>query len=376
MYQSVDNQSNGPYVFISYAHLDSNRVLPSIFELMDRGYRVWYDAGIEAGTEWPEYIAERLYESHAIVVFISKYYLYSQNCLREIKFAAQLKKKIILVFLENLIIPDNIKKLLSNATVLYNKSSFSHDNFMLKICELDIMSKCKGEITNQTEDFDVSIEDDLFYAKECKESGRDKEARQRLQRAADKGSAEALYQLSEYYRWDERGNVAKDMTEAARLCRLAAEAGHPAAQKQTGCDYLNGNGVIKDYREAVKWFRKSAEAGFAEGQYMLASCYQEGEGVEKNLKEARYWYTKSAEQGFSYSKTALQVLDSIDDGYVPNNYVKKMLELSKYTSTPIFVDTNDVYDESLIDDNIDAILDSFSDEELISLLSSLMDDDF
>ena len=39
-----------PFLFISYAHKDSERVLPIIRRLMAQGYRVWYDAGIDPGT--------------------------------------------------------------------------------------------------------------------------------------------------------------------------------------------------------------------------------------------------------------------------------------------------------------------------------------
>ena len=49
-----------PYIFISYAHKDMAKVLPIIEGLAEKGFRIWYDAGIEAGTEWPEYIAEHL----------------------------------------------------------------------------------------------------------------------------------------------------------------------------------------------------------------------------------------------------------------------------------------------------------------------------
>ena len=62
---------NEPYIFISYAHRDNDRVLPLIEALQQRGYRVWYDAGIAAGTEWPEYIADRLDGSACVVAFIA-----------------------------------------------------------------------------------------------------------------------------------------------------------------------------------------------------------------------------------------------------------------------------------------------------------------
>ena len=46
-----------PYVFISYAHDDSNLIYPIIGELQKKGLRVWYDEGIEVGTHWDEIIS-------------------------------------------------------------------------------------------------------------------------------------------------------------------------------------------------------------------------------------------------------------------------------------------------------------------------------
>ena len=48
-----------PYIFMSYSHKDTDVVLNAVDVLTDNGFHVWYDNGIEAGTEWPEYIAER-----------------------------------------------------------------------------------------------------------------------------------------------------------------------------------------------------------------------------------------------------------------------------------------------------------------------------
>ena len=60
-----------PYIFISYAHKDSERVLPIIESLAEKGFRVWYDAGIEAGTEWPDYIAENLENAAVVMALLS-----------------------------------------------------------------------------------------------------------------------------------------------------------------------------------------------------------------------------------------------------------------------------------------------------------------
>ena len=35
-----------PYIFISYAHKNTDQVIPIISVLQNRGFRVWYDAGI------------------------------------------------------------------------------------------------------------------------------------------------------------------------------------------------------------------------------------------------------------------------------------------------------------------------------------------
>ena len=42
------------YIFISYCHKDRASVFPIIEQMARDGYRVWYDEGIDPGSEWPE----------------------------------------------------------------------------------------------------------------------------------------------------------------------------------------------------------------------------------------------------------------------------------------------------------------------------------
>ena len=88
------------YIFVSYAHKDSPTVLPLIDALRKNGYTVWYDQGIEAGTEWPEYIAERIQECGVFLACISPAAMQSNNCRNEINFALSLKKDCLTVYLE------------------------------------------------------------------------------------------------------------------------------------------------------------------------------------------------------------------------------------------------------------------------------------
>ena len=108
-------------------------------------------------------------------------------------------------------------------------------------------------------------------------------------------SAEAWYNRGLRYHNGE--GVPKDMTEAVKWYRKAAEQGLAEAQFNLGVLYGDGEGVPKNDAEAVKWFRKAAEQGLAEAQYNLGLCYNNGEGVPKDDAEAVKWFRKAAEQG-------------------------------------------------------------------------------
>ncbi len=51
---------NEPYVFVSYAHKDSNAVFPELKWLKDQGFNIWYDEGISPGTEWREELGQAI----------------------------------------------------------------------------------------------------------------------------------------------------------------------------------------------------------------------------------------------------------------------------------------------------------------------------
>ena len=101
-----------PYVFISYSHRDSDRVLEIISVLNDRKLRLWYDEGIPAGSDWPKNIELHMRGCAAVLFFVSETALASPNCFSEIKTAAALKKPILLVPLESTAPNDTWKKLL------------------------------------------------------------------------------------------------------------------------------------------------------------------------------------------------------------------------------------------------------------------------
>lgn len=81
-------EGNKPYIFVSYAHLDSDMVLPVIRALYEKKYRVWYDEGISPGSEWPDNIERHLFGADTVLVFVSAHSLASVNCENEVRAAA------------------------------------------------------------------------------------------------------------------------------------------------------------------------------------------------------------------------------------------------------------------------------------------------
>ena len=108
-------QGNEEYVFISYAHKDSRTVFDAINRLHNERYRIWYDEGIEAGAEWPQVVADRLLNSSFVIIFISRSAIESHNCRREIHYAVSRKKSMLVVTLDDSVLPPELEMQLSVA---------------------------------------------------------------------------------------------------------------------------------------------------------------------------------------------------------------------------------------------------------------------
>lgn len=93
-------EGDKPYIFISYAHANTPAVMQVVEELSERGFRIWYDEGIEVGTEWPEYIARHLAGAAVMLAFLSNAYMRSDNCRKEMHFAQTKRIQTLNIFLE------------------------------------------------------------------------------------------------------------------------------------------------------------------------------------------------------------------------------------------------------------------------------------
>jgi hypothetical protein len=96
---------SGAFVFISYAHADKALAYPELLRIRSLGLRVWYDEGIEPGSEWPEAIANALKRATAFVVMITPRAVASRNVRNEINAALSWDKPFFAIHLAQTELP-------------------------------------------------------------------------------------------------------------------------------------------------------------------------------------------------------------------------------------------------------------------------------
>ena len=77
-----------PYLFISYAHKQSEEVVSTIRILHEKGWRLWYDEGIPAGSDWPANIAGHMQGCAGVLFFESERALESTKKYSEDRYAS------------------------------------------------------------------------------------------------------------------------------------------------------------------------------------------------------------------------------------------------------------------------------------------------
>lgn len=130
------------YIFISYSHTDSKNVFDLINNLQLAGYRVWYDEGIDPGTEWDENIAVHVEKCGYFIALISENYLASSNCKDELNYARELEKPRLLIYLEDVQLPGGMRMRLSRLQAIHKNKYVSETAFMQKLFETKGLETC------------------------------------------------------------------------------------------------------------------------------------------------------------------------------------------------------------------------------------------
>jgi TPR repeat protein len=117
-------------------------------------------------------------------------------------------------------------------------------------------------------------------------------------KASAQGHAQAQEELGYMYKVGDTG-VFQNKTKALKWLTEAANQGRPHALFSLGCQYKDGDGVQKDIKKGVGFLEAAAEFGHAGAALLLARVYRRGDpgGISKDVKKALRCWIHAAEQG-------------------------------------------------------------------------------
>ena len=90
-------EADAPFIFVSYARDERQRLLPHVERMAQWGCRVWYDRGIPGTAEWVAVIEDRIRRCQLFMVFLSQRAAESRWVRREVLYADKQKKPILTV---------------------------------------------------------------------------------------------------------------------------------------------------------------------------------------------------------------------------------------------------------------------------------------
>src|SRR5260370_41948805 len=127
--------------------------------------------------------------------------------------------------------------------------------------------------------------------------------------AAAKGHADAIWFLASH-----QTRPRETHTEFERMLLRAGQLGSVNAQRELGVMHATGDwSGPKDLAEAARWYRLAAENGNAESQYDLGFMLLLGEGGPKNTEEGVMWLDRAGER--EEYKAFRLLVDCYENGY-------------------------------------------------------------
>ena len=109
-----------------------------------------------------------------------------------------------------------------------------------------------------------------------------------------------------------RAAAKSEWTQAAELCRAAANSGDAVAELTFARMHEDGKGVPQDRVQAAMWYEKAAVAGQHEAQERAGYLYRDGVGVKRDDRKSAEFFRLAAEGGTVIG--ALEYGVALDDG--------------------------------------------------------------
>lgn len=134
-----------PYIFVSYSRADGERVRAIVAAMKRRGYRVWYDKGINAGEQWTETLARKIAECGAFMPFISRAFLDSKYCRKEVVHADKKDRTIVPVRLDESELSGELEFLFGNPQQIRPAPDETADAFAVGLDAAPLLRPCRAK---------------------------------------------------------------------------------------------------------------------------------------------------------------------------------------------------------------------------------------
>ena len=121
-----------PFIFVSYAHADAEQVYGELQSLHDQGFNVWYDDGISPGQNWRQELADAIDDASMLLYFVTPQSGTSANCHKEVNFALDSNKPVLVVHLEPTELPSAMRLSLGDIQAIL-KHQLSHEVYRDKL---------------------------------------------------------------------------------------------------------------------------------------------------------------------------------------------------------------------------------------------------
>lgn len=122
-----------PYIFVSYSHRNKDDAMEIVNQLQSNCYRVWYDEGVDPGSEWDKNIASHVENCGFFIALLSQKYLSSSNCKDELNYARDLEKPQLLIYLEDIQLPGGMQMRLSRLQAIHKYRYNDQESFYEKL---------------------------------------------------------------------------------------------------------------------------------------------------------------------------------------------------------------------------------------------------
>jgi uncharacterized protein len=128
-----------------------------------------------------------------------------------------------------------------------------------------------------------------------------------LRQGARSNDPNAQYNLALAY--EEGRVIRRNLREALRWYRAAAQAGHDGAELNLGWLYENGVGVRASPKRALHWYRRAARHDNRSAMFNLGLAYLANSGVPPSKWKARAYFSRAAALGHQKAAARLRGLN-------------------------------------------------------------------